>query len=925
MPNNYLPIPPRAWSRVQNKCTYTVPGSTYGQAYIPLTKQTVSQAQANYEEQLLNKGNILQYKGNSAQLTKSQKYSQLAKGSGPNRTKVFATQGIAYTNPNTTGLQRVGSVNIPFPNQIVGQPNNISGPFQYDVPNPFDCSGNSLQDGGNLVCGTYTNPCTGEIVKQTTSSGPLCFPSYCSDVPGTPIELCWNPKVQTWFPRQRYTMNNSTSKWPQGYKGLVSAETPFSPILTLESYTETTVTLSWTTKNNSCLPITSFRIYQNGVLISTVPYSIMSITISNLINCTLYTFYVTAVSNTIESAPSNSVIFDFPPPPTNLTVTATTYSNQSIILNWTNTCPDVTSWNVYQDSMYFSTVYSNSITISGLTTCTLYTYFVTAVIDIFESLPSNTVDVEIPPAPTNLTVTATTYLNQSITLNWTNTCPDVTNFKIYQNNIVIDTVNTTSKIISGLSTCNLYTYFVTAVITTISNSFESLPSNTVDVEIPPAPTNLTVAQVSNTTAVTLNWNPSTCSDVTSWNVYQNSTYFSTVSTNSATISGLSTCNLYTYFVTAVILISPNSFESLQSTNTVTAEIPPAPTITAGTNSAPGQITLTWTDSGCSDITSYDIYQDGVFYINVFYPATSLNITGFTLPSSYSYSFGIIAKILEGGNVFISPTSTVTVGLPLIYSDTGITTYQNNGYTGLVADTVGSATIAFNYNFSINVLVVAGGGGGGTANPINNIPGGGGGGAGIFAINNFPAQPIQYYLTIGGGGAGAPLGSFDGTDGDPSYVKDYDNITILIATTGGGGADGANGGTGGSGYDIYGTFYPLNGGYGGNGQFAPLNGQDSTVPIYFGSSYSIPFTSPAYTLYLSGGGGGANILFPFYGGTSGNGIGGVYGANLTNNGENASTSFSNPGYFGGGGGGGYSTTYTGGDGADGVIIFWWLDP
>ena len=921
MPNNYLPIPSRVWSRVQNKCTYTVPGSTYGQAYIPLTKQTVSQAQANYEEQLLNKGNILQYKGNSAQLTKSQKYSQLAKGLGPARTKVFATQGIAYTNPNTTGLQRVGSVNIPFPNQIVGQPNNISGPFQYDVPNPFDCSGNSLQDGGTLVCGTYTNPCTGEIVKQTTSSGPLCFPSYCSDVPGTPIELCWNPKVQTWFPRQRYTMNNSTSKWPQGYKGLVSAETPFSPILTIESYTETSVTLSWTIKNNSCLPITSFRIYQNGVLISTVPYPIMSITISNLINCTLYTFYVTAVSNTIESAPSNSVIFDFPPAPTNLTVTDTTYLNQSITLNWTNTCPDVTSWNVYQDSMYFSTVYSNSITISGLTTCTLYTYFVTAVIDIFESLPSNIVTVEIPPAPTNLIVTDTTYLDQSITLNWTNTCPaDVNTWNVYQNNILIDTVITTSKTISGLSTCTLYTYFVTAVILISPNSFESLASNIVYVKIPPAPINLTVAQVSNITDILLNWNPSTCLDVTSWNVYQNNVLNSTVYTNFATISGLTTCTLYTYFVTAVITISPNSFESLQSTN-VTANIPPAPTIVSGTNSAPGQITLTWTDSGCSDITSYDIYQDGVFYINV--PNTTpLIITGFTLPSSYSYSYDIIAKILEGGNDFISSTSTVVVLLPLIYSDTGFDYKNDNGYTGYVA--FNSATIAFNYNFYINVLVVAGGGGGGTANPSNNIPGGGGGGAGIYVNDYFLAQPIQYNLTVGGGGAGAPVSLFDGTDGDPSYVADI--ITTLITTTGGGGADGANGGSGGSGSDFYGASYPLNGGYGGNGQFAPLNGQDSIVPIYFGSSYSIPFTAVIpYTLYLSGGGGGANIYSPFYGGTSGNGIGGVYGANLTNNGENASTSFSNPGYFGGGGGGGYSTTYTGGDGADGVIIFWWADP
>jgi hypothetical protein len=163
---NYNPVPQRAWSRVQNLCTYIVPDSSYNSAYIPLTGQTVSQGQADYEMKLFYKGNILQYKGNSLRLTKTLQYSQLAKGFGPNRTKVFATQTQTYTNPNTTGLQRVNFTTYQYPNQIVGAPNNISGPFQYNVQSPFDCSSNSVQDGGNLVCGTYTNQCTGQIIKR---------------------------------------------------------------------------------------------------------------------------------------------------------------------------------------------------------------------------------------------------------------------------------------------------------------------------------------------------------------------------------------------------------------------------------------------------------------------------------------------------------------------------------------------------------------------------------------------------------------------------------------------------------------------------------------------------------------------------------------------------------------------------------------
>jgi hypothetical protein len=302
---NYIPIPPRVWSRVQNQCTYIITDSSYNSSYTPLTNQNLSLAQANYENKLIYKGNILQYKENSSNLTKSQKYTQLAKGFGPNRTRVFATQSEIYTNPNTNGLLRVNYNTLPYPNQLVGRPNNISGPYQYNVKNPFDCSSNSIQDGGNLICGTYANQCTGQIIKTGIKTASICNSSSCSDVPGTPIDLCWNKKVKTWFPRQRYFMNNSTSKWPQGYKGFVSAITPEAPILTMVSFTNATITLSWTTNSNICIPISSYNIYQNGKLIQTQPYTITSTIIYGLSNNMNYSFYISSISNMIESSPSN--------------------------------------------------------------------------------------------------------------------------------------------------------------------------------------------------------------------------------------------------------------------------------------------------------------------------------------------------------------------------------------------------------------------------------------------------------------------------------------------------------------------------------------------------------------------------------------------------------------------------------------------
>ena len=380
---SYNPVPPRVWSRVQNQCTYTDASGNfdinYNQVYIPLTKQTVTQAQANYEDKMIYKGNVLQYKGNSSRLTKSQKYTQLAKGFGPNRTKVFATQSQTYTNPNITGLRRINYQTYPYSNQIVGAPNNPSGPFQYNVQNPNDCSNNSIQDGGTLVCGTFANPCTGEIIKQGATSSIIYNPASASDVPGSSV-LFWDTQVQTWFPKPRYVMNNSTDKWPVNYKGLdgksglVSAITPSKPYLMLIDSSCNSVTLSWIDSSNNCIifPISSYNIYQNEILVQTVPYTTTSTTINGLVVGTTYAFFITSVSNTIESLPSNIVYYNIPFTPNalgsgldNTCYTISIYSG-NLYAGGTFTSPgnNIAKWNGTSWSALGSGLNSNCYTIS---------------------------------------------------------------------------------------------------------------------------------------------------------------------------------------------------------------------------------------------------------------------------------------------------------------------------------------------------------------------------------------------------------------------------------------------------------------------------------------------------------------------------------------------------------------------------------
>jgi hypothetical protein len=259
--------------------------------------------EAYFKDKQLYKGNILQYRNNNSNLTKNQKYSQISKGLWCNRKKVFATQTQTYTNPNTFGLKRINSTPIPFPNQIVGSPNNISGPFQYGLLNPNNCPTTTIEDGGTLIGNTIANPCTGEVIQ--TFYNQQCFPTYCSDVPGHIMDLCWNPKFKTWIPKPRLVMSNSGTKWPQGYKAFVSAAKPIPPILTLESFTESSVVLSWTAINNICMPVSSYNIYQNDKLVKSVPYTENTATVD--ISDGVYTFYVKSLSTTIESDASNTV------------------------------------------------------------------------------------------------------------------------------------------------------------------------------------------------------------------------------------------------------------------------------------------------------------------------------------------------------------------------------------------------------------------------------------------------------------------------------------------------------------------------------------------------------------------------------------------------------------------------------------------
>jgi hypothetical protein len=359
--NCYLPQPPRAWSRVQNSCSLITDTDNNGLVRDPYTRQLVPAIVLAERIAMLNKGNILQYKANSSNLTKSQKYSKIAKGQWVNRNTTWATQSTrGYTNPNTTSLKRTeNAINIaidPITGAIIGPttepvtclkpvvpvneglpPNEDGGAIEPEIPPPVEPTPESdvfppivtetppepivIQDGGNLICSVQENICTGETTR--TLSQQLCHPTSDSDVPGPIQDLCWNDGTQTWYPRQRYIMTNSTNKWPVNAE-LFSSVIINAPVIISISSDINVVTLTWIL-NSDCLPATNFNIYQDDILVKVVPGTIFTTTLTVTNNCYTYEYYIIAQNTTAKTISEASNIvsiqnqFAIPEPPSNLT------------------------------------------------------------------------------------------------------------------------------------------------------------------------------------------------------------------------------------------------------------------------------------------------------------------------------------------------------------------------------------------------------------------------------------------------------------------------------------------------------------------------------------------------------------------------------------------------------------------------------
>jgi hypothetical protein len=835
--NCYLPQPPRAWSRVQNSCSLTNDVND-GLVRNPITGELIPASLLGEKMAMLNKGNILQYKANSSNLTKAQRYSKIAQGKWTNRNTSWATQSTrGYTNPNTSSLKRSGNtVNIaidPITGAVIGQtyqpvtctqtpiPVNeglpgiaSSGPVIPPIPPPIEPEPTSegsfaiideapiepivIQDEGTLICSVQENICTGETKRSLSQQ--LCNLTTDSDVPGTIQELCWKDGTPTWYPRQRYIMSNSANKWPVNAQ-LASAVRPPPPVISgvVDRYV---ITLTWT-QNNNCIPVTQFYIFENNTLISTVPGTQFTIDITNI--CGFYQYFIIAgTSGNVVSEPSNiiSINVSYVGAPLNLAYTTTGLG--SIQLTWSApdpSCEPAVSYNIYEGGSLIGNTTNLYYDIIGLTNCSNYTFSVSSVDaygnESYLSILTNVIPLWLSP-PTNLTYI--TIASGSVQLNWTGPDPSTIcsppfSYNIYNvSGTVIGNTSSTSYNIIGLTNCANYTFSVSTVDADGNESALITIINVIPLW-PNPPTNLTYITTASG-SIQLTWSaPITTCGTLSYNIYGVGGSIGNTSNTYYDIIGLTNCSNYTFSVSSVY---PSGAESSLVPLDVIPLWPNPPTnLAASLTSDLSSINLSWSapNPNCSLPISYTLYwstDNSIFNSipNIAYGTTSYNFTGVSLNTRYY--FYMVSVNLVGTSV---PTTTINI-LNSIYVVTGdINNYREtiNGnthtlrfYINDITNTDGIFNILFNVSLSNVYFTLIGGGGGGggsgyydyNTNQEWMVVGVGGGGASSIITYTDIAASNSFGLVVGYGGKGGLAGT-----STPNIADQYGSPGNLSSVTG----------------------------------------------------------------------------------------------------------------------------------------------
>ena len=506
-----------------------------------------------------------------------------------NGTLLTSTQQNTYTPTALTG-----STTYSFYVKARDAAGNISS-----ASNTISVTTQSINNGTTVI----TNPTQGQViapgvVTAINVSAPANatsvrfyqqFNSFSVfDIGGDitlPFSTNWTPQSQGTY---TFTANSYAGSTLIGTSnpvvvtvGSVSADVtaPSTPTnLISPSKTASSVSLSWnsSTDNSGGSGMAGYYIYQNGssTPVNTTVSTGTSYVVSALTPSTAYTFTIkakdvagnySASSNSVSVTTNALADTTAPTAPTGLSMLSKT--NNSVAMSW-NASTDavgVTGYDIYKNgTLVNSTTSATSLTVSGLTASTTYSFTVKAkdaAGNVSGASNTLTVTTDAPPdttapsAPTNLSVVSKT--SNSVSFAWTASTDNVgvTGYKVYRSTTLLATVTTTSYTATGLSPATSYNFTVNAIDaagnTSSSSSILSVTtSSAADTTAPTVPTGLSASGTTQT-VTTISWTASTDNvGVTGYDIYKNGTFIASSGSASYTASGLTAGTTYSFTVKA---------------------------------------------------------------------------------------------------------------------------------------------------------------------------------------------------------------------------------------------------------------------------------------------------------------------------------------------------------------------------------------
>jgi hypothetical protein len=474
-----------------------------------------------------------------------------------------------------------------------------------------------------------------------------------------------------------------------GNSVVASIEYPYPPSTVSSVVNGSAVTVSW-----SIVPGTnvSYMLYRDSVLLTTTTN--LSFTDLNLNNGS-YTYYIISAnasdSGISDASASTTAVVNVPYPPRNLQASVT---GNAVALTWLAPVTGnrvVQSYKIWRNGSQIGTSNTLNYNDSGLSNGN-YDYYITAVYESAESIPSNTVvaTVEVLYPAGNFTY----ILNgNNVNLSWTAATSrsgerSFTGYRVYRNGFQIAMVNDLFYHDLNLANGN-YSYYVIAAY----GSGNSTPTNTISFEIEILYPANNLSYTVNGSNVVLNWTASASRAFIGYTIYRDNVQINEVTGVSYTDTNLAN-GAYSYYVVA-------RYQGGQSTptNTVNVQIETLYPATGLVAIVTGDdVSLTWTaaatSGGLRSLIGYKVYRDGALLNQV----TTTNYSEMNLANGL-YQYSIVATYSSGDAM---PTPAVAALVEVLYPASGLTFAVNSNAVTLNWTAAPTSTRAFiGYNIYRN--------------------------------------------------------------------------------------------------------------------------------------------------------------------------------------------------------------------------------